>query len=109
MKDVVEERAVRGDDELELRLTGFDQSSQVDGQLDQVVFIQRAHRVINKDVGQIVEDIGGALGNFWKVQLGNYLLQKCIEYAPDEVAFFALGDLDVGRWLLIPALEGKAD
>jgi hypothetical protein len=96
MKGVVEERAVRGDDELELRLTGFDQSSQVDDQLDQVVFIQRAHRVIDKNVGQIVEDIGGAVGNFRKVQLGNYLLQQCIKNTPNEIAFFALGDLDVG-------------
>jgi hypothetical protein len=50
---------VRGDDELQIGFTGFDQPCQVDRQLDQMVVIQRADRIINEHVLQVVECVSG--------------------------------------------------
>jgi hypothetical protein len=86
-------------------LAGFDQPCQVNRQLNQVVFIQRAHRVVNEYVFQLIESIVERFSAFCNIQLGNQLLKQGIENAPDKIALLAFGDFYVRLWLFVAALK----
>ena len=78
------------DDELEpvFSFAFIDESRHIDCQLDEVVLIQRADRIVDKDIFKIIELVCLAIINLADVTRLNDLIQEAIKNTPNEIAFF---------------------
>ncbi|MNG26095.1 hypothetical protein D3C84_1110350 [compost metagenome] len=64
-----------GDDELQVGGTGLDQPCQIDRQFDEMVLIQRTHRVINEYILQLIKLPRFAVFQLWHIACANDLIK----------------------------------
>jgi len=60
-----------------------------------MVLVQRADRVIDKDIFQLIELVGFTVAGLWDIENTNDLLKQRVENTPDEITFFTLRDLQI--------------
>ncbi|MNF85245.1 hypothetical protein D3C84_676330 [compost metagenome] len=74
-----------------------------------MILIQRADRIINKHIFQLIELVGFAISRLSNIEYANHLFKQRVENTPDEVAFFALGDFQISRMCRIATLHRERD